>query len=344
MLDVSAADREVREAWAVSAGHATEVCPGIWSVRLPIPNASPDHVLVYAVEAREGLILIDTGFKTEECRRTLEAGLASFGARVRDVYGIVATHLHPDHYGLAGTLQEQSGAWLGMHVVDAALVPAWYHDQEALNSATSEWLRALGAPGVARQGLAEAMRPWDPDVPLPNRLLADGERLEYAYGMLKVCHTPGHTPGHIVLVARDAVLVGDHVLRGISPFLSTLLDPSDDPLGGFLAALADERLPVGALVLPGHGRPFRTLGERMTELRSHHDRRLAEIAIAVSTGDEPKTAWEVAQDVHWFRPWDELDLFSQRIALGETHAHLLHLERSGLVDAVNDDPYRWTRR
>ncbi len=309
---------------------------------MPIPNPSPDHVVVYAVEAREGLILVDSGYGTDDGRRTLEAGLASFGATVRDVRGIVTTHLHPDHYGLAGTLQEESGAWLGMHAIDAALVPVWYHDQEALGSATVEWLRALGVPSAAERSLAEAMRPWDPEVPLPNRLLANGEHLEYAHGMLTVCHTPGHTPGHIVVVAGSAVLTGDHVLSGISPFVSTLLDPSVDPLGGFLAALTDERLPAGALVLPGHGYPFRTLGERMTELRSHHSSRLDEIATLIGEGDEPKTVWDVARDVRWFLPWDGLDVFSQRIALGEAHAHLVHLERTGRADAINGVPRRWT--
>lgn len=326
----------------MSDRHAVQVCPGIWSIRLPIPNASPNHVLVYVIETHEGLILIDSGYKTEECRRALEVGLASFDATVRDLCGIVITHLHPDHYELAGALQELSGAWLGMHAADAALVPAWYHDQEALDAATSDWLRALGAPDAARQGLTEAMHPWEPDVPLPSRLLADGECLEYVNGMLTVCHTPGHTPGHIVLVAGDTVLAGDHVLRGISPFVSTLLDPSDDPLGDFLTALVDERLPAGALVLPGHGCPFRTLGKRATELRSHHDRRLLEIATTISSGDKPKTVWDVVRHVHWFRPWDELDIFSQRIALGETHAHLVHLERTGLADVIDDVPYRWT--
>lgn len=344
VLTVSPPGGEAQEAEALSSRHATKVCPGIWSIRLPIPNASPDHVLVYAVEAREGLILIDSGFSTEECRRTLEAGLSSFGATVHDVRGIVTTHLHPDHYGLAGRLQEESGAWVGMHAIDAALVPVWYHDQEALSSATIEWLRALGVPPASRGTLAEAMRPWDADVPLPNRLLADGERLEYAYGTLTVCHTPGHTPGHIVLVAGGAVLTGDHVLRGISPFVSTLLDPSDDPLGGYLAALMDQRLPVGALVLPGHGHPFRTLGERATELRSHHNRRLAEIASCIGIGEEPRTVWDVARCVRWFRPWDVLDAFSQRIAVGEAHAHLVHLERTGRADAINEVPHRWTGR
>ena len=155
-------------------------------------------------------------------------------------------------------------------------------------------------------------------------------------------HTPGHTPGHIVVVADGAVITGDHVLPEISPFISTLLDPSPDPLGGFLGALADDRLAADALALPGHGGPFPRLGDRTAELLSHHDARLAEIAGLL--GSDAGTVWDVARDVTWFLPWRNLDAFSQRIALGETHAHLVRLERTGRADAVDGVPLRWTRR
>ena len=27
----------------------------------------------------------------------------------------MVTHIHPDHYGLAGRVREESGAWIGLH-------------------------------------------------------------------------------------------------------------------------------------------------------------------------------------------------------------------------------------
>ena len=41
-----------------------------------------------------------------------------------DVRGVMVTHIHPDHYGLAGRVREASGAWVGLHPDDAALLPS----------------------------------------------------------------------------------------------------------------------------------------------------------------------------------------------------------------------------
>ena len=40
-----------------------------------------------------------------------------------DVQGVMVTHIHPDHYGLAGRVRETSGAWIALHPADAALDP-----------------------------------------------------------------------------------------------------------------------------------------------------------------------------------------------------------------------------
>jgi hypothetical protein len=128
------------------------------------------------------------------------------------------------------------------------------------------------------------------------------------------------------------------VLPQISPNISTALDPSADPLGSFMAGLSDPRLPADALALPGHDGPFAPLGARMNELLNHHEARLDAIAGLVGS---PATAWDVACAVEWFVPWNELDLFSRRIALGEAHAHLVRLERTGRVQRVDGAVPRW---
>lgn len=39
---------------------------------------------------------------------------------------MLITHIHPNHYGLAGRVREQSGAWIGVHPADAVVLPAHY--------------------------------------------------------------------------------------------------------------------------------------------------------------------------------------------------------------------------
>ena len=46
--------------------------------------------------------------------------LAVAGYAIGDVQGVLVTHIHPDHYGLAGRIRETSGAWIALHPADAA--------------------------------------------------------------------------------------------------------------------------------------------------------------------------------------------------------------------------------
>jgi glyoxylase-like metal-dependent hydrolase (beta-lactamase superfamily II) len=247
--------------------------------------------------------------------------------------------MHPDHYGLAPFVREAANAWIGGHAADASLVPIWYFDHARLVAATVDWMCGLGAPLAEATALGDAMVPWSANARVPDRLLGDGETFDYSGGTFTVVHTPGHTPGHIALVSDAGVVIaGDHVLPKISPNISTALDPSADPLGSFLRSLADPRLPAEALALPGHDGPFEPLGSRMEELTRHHEARLDMIAGLIAS---PQSAWEVARAVEWFVPWEELDLFSRRIALGEAHAHLVRLARTGRAWSVDGPVPRW---
>ena len=44
----------------------------------------------------------------------------------------MVTHIHPDHYGLAGRIREASGAWISLHPADAALIHDRYDTPEDL--------------------------------------------------------------------------------------------------------------------------------------------------------------------------------------------------------------------
>ena len=53
------------------------------------------------------------------------------------------------------------------------------------------------------------------------------------------------------------------------------------------------------------------------------------------------TVWEVAERLHWSRPWRELYGWLRRAALGEAQAHLIVLERRGAVSRSAGVPERW---
>ncbi|MBO0841073.1 MAG: MBL fold metallo-hydrolase, partial [Sciscionella sp.] len=123
---------------------------------------------------------------------------------------------------------------------------------------------------------------------------------------------------------------GDHVLPRISPAVTVHPQQRPSPLADFLDSLAK----VAALevdeVLPAHEYRFRGLKGRVAALVHHHETRLAEVVDAVR--ERPGvTAWDIAQQLTWARPWDTIPSFLRRSAAGETLAHLLVGQARGLV-------------
>lgn len=92
-----------REAWLGRVMPPVERLDGdLWSIPVPIPDNPLRYVSAYAFGTGEGLVLIDAGWGSEEAWQSLLAGLGSIGAGIADVRGVLVTHLHFDHIGLAG--------------------------------------------------------------------------------------------------------------------------------------------------------------------------------------------------------------------------------------------------
>jgi glyoxylase-like metal-dependent hydrolase (beta-lactamase superfamily II) len=317
--------------------------PGLWSIPVPIPNNPLRYVVVYAFETSRGPYLVDTGWDTDDAYQTLVAGLAEAGFDIAGVQGVMVTHIHPDHYGLAGRVREASGAWLALHPADADLVKLRYLEPETLLEGMGQQLRMLGAPEEERQELQDAsmaVRPFvwavEPDV-----LMEDGDRPEVPGWDLTALWTPGHSPGHLCFWegSHRLMLSGDHVLPRITPNIGLHPQSGDDPLGQYLASLDKVGAYDAVMVLPAHEHRFVNLPGRVAQLKAHHEDRLAEALGVIAEGHS--TAWEIAQRMKWSRPWDRIRGFMRRAAVTEIYAHLRTLERRGLLVAVGEQPLRW---
>ncbi|GAA3980980.1 MBL fold metallo-hydrolase [Actinomadura viridis] len=306
---------------------------GVWSVPVPIPGNPLAYTLVYALDGPRGPVLVDAGWQHEDAWSALKNGLAVLGLDVGDVSGVVVTHFHPDHAGLAGRVREASGAWVAMHRADAALLATFRGVVEQDSGGTWE-LDALRRAGAAEGELAgyEGRERVDPPA-APDRELDDGELVDLPGRTLRAVWTPGHTPGHLCLHLEDGdrIFTGDHVLPRITPHIGLYPydTPGVDPLGDFLASLARvAQVPAGE-VLPAHQYRFRGLAERAEAIAAHHEERLAEVTALLSA--EPATLWRLAAGMTWRAPWDAMPLTSRRMAAGEAAAHLRALERRGIA-------------
>src|SRR5438067_11798974 len=87
-----------------------QVIPGLFQLKVPIPNNPVRYVLPYLFQVPNGLAIIDPGWDAEESIESLRGQLATLGAGFSDLRQIYVTHVHPDHYGMAGTLRKLCGA------------------------------------------------------------------------------------------------------------------------------------------------------------------------------------------------------------------------------------------
>ncbi|HWC38815.1 MAG TPA: MBL fold metallo-hydrolase [Acidimicrobiales bacterium] len=319
------------------------VRPGIWSIPVPIPNNPLRYVLVYLFETDAGPYIVDAGWNTDDAFDTLVAGLVQAGTDVAEVQGVLVTHIHPDHYGLAGRVRDVSGAWVALHPADAKLIHDRYQEPKELLDRVGAMLRRVGAPAEELSSLQNASMPILPLVTAvePDVLIEDDTKPDVPGWDLLAVWTPGHSPGHLCFrePRYELMLTGDHVLPRITPNIPFHPQAGADPLGDFLASL--ER--VGAFptdeVLPAHEHRFVGLSERVAELRAHHEQRFGEAIAAVERG--VTSAWDIASQMTWSRPWNRIEGFMRRAAVGEAMAHLRALESRGVLREVNGEPARW---
>jgi glyoxylase-like metal-dependent hydrolase (beta-lactamase superfamily II) len=327
-----------REAWLRREMPPVEQLDGdLWSVPVPIPDNPLRYVSSYAFGTGEGLVLIDAGWGSEEGWQSLLAGLESIGAGITDVRGVLVTHLHFDHIGLAGRIRQACGAWIALHPADHAVLSLPdYRRAELAVAREADFLRGLGASPAEAAAAVGSAADWEKfaAMALPDRLLEDGELADVPGWKLRALHTPGHTPGHLCFVDERSrrLFSGDHVLPRITPNISAQRGDPASPLQAYLDSLARTRDLDVDEVLPAHEWRFRGLAGRVDAITAHHERRLAEL-LAAARRHPGSTPWELAGQLTWSRPWAEYGGQMRIFAVTETAAHLDLLEHRGLVTA-----------
>ena len=325
-----------REAWLQRVMPPPEQLAGdLWSLPVPIPDNPLRYVSSYAFGTGEGVVLIDAGWDTEESWRSLLDGLRFIGASPADVRGVLVTHMHFDHIGLARRLREASGAWIALHPADqAVLARPDFRSADLAVAREAELLCGLGAsPAEAAAAVGPAER-WAKfaTMALPDRTLTDGDLADVPGWKLRALHTPGHTPGHLCFVDERSrrLFSGDHILPRITPNISVQRGEPAAPLEDYLSSLAKVRDLDVEEVLPAHEWRFKGLPERVDAIAAHHERRLAEL-LAVIRERPGCTPWELAGHLTWSRPWDQYNGQMRIFAVTETAAHVHLLESRGLV-------------
>jgi glyoxylase-like metal-dependent hydrolase (beta-lactamase superfamily II) len=315
-----------------------ELLPGVFRLPLPLRDSPLGHVNTYLVRADDGYLLVDCGWDTADTLETLEGHLRALDIPLTDVRHLVITHIHPDHYGLAGRLRELSQADLSFHRLERLYIESRYAGPNELLGEMHEWLRLNGTPSAeldqlnfGSMGIRERVR-----IAFPDRTLDGGEEITCGKFAFKVIWTPGHSVGHICLydAGHKVLLSGDHVLPHITPSVGLHVRAASNPLADYLDSLRLVGRLQAELVLPGHGEPFQGLPERTGELIAHHQRRLEEIkTLLAAQPDRPMSGYAIASRMNWSRrrTWADLSGFERRLAVTEALAHIELLHARGEV-------------
>lgn len=299
----------------------TPVAPGVFRIELPLPWEL-ETVNVYLIRQYDGYLLIDAGYRTDACFRALETGLSAAGVRIEEIRTVVVTHVHPDHVGLAASIQKHSGAEIWMHPLEQQQLRL-FGDAEQSTSWRLNALTRAGVPGkLIREmdyvfaGMMENFE-WLPEA----RTAEEGETIPSSVGPIELLRTAGHSPGHLCLYQREQRLLfsGDQMLPRITPNISWM--PDEDALGQYLESLEGLGQLDVDLVLPGHGRPFSGHREWIGNTYQHHSERCLQIRGTVPA----KTAYEISKEI-WRRELHPLHLY---FAVMEVMAHLEYMHRRG---------------
>jgi glyoxylase-like metal-dependent hydrolase (beta-lactamase superfamily II) len=316
------------------------VAPDTWCLRMPVDL--PIRYTHCYLLIDDGLALvIDPGWDVPDGIPRIGEALHAAGSAVDRVVGVLATHAHRDHVGLAHELAALAGpsCWVGMHEAELA-DHAGAETIDAWRARETAWMDALGVPTADRadtlipqEGVESILRHTRAD-----RALREGEHIGLGGRTLTVRHTPGHSPGSLCLVdeSRRVVFTGDTLLPRISPNVGWAPHGPPDPLADYLASLAGLGGYDDWIALPGHEWPFTGLAARTAYLAAHHAQRDDEIQRTMADGDTP---WALAARLSWSRPWGDLNGFQHRIAAAETAAHLRHLMTRGRVREVSAGRY-----
>jgi len=206
--------------------------------------SEPGHVNSYLIQGTDVAVLLDTGLGVANIRNVAE-GLAGQPLQV------INTHYHFDHSGgnrlfddiaihEAGKdlLQRPApeGLAAGYMSYVERLLAAW----EGFKSADDVYFHLLTSERLLRP-LPKGFRPDDYSIvpSIPTRTLVDNEVLDLGGRVLRVLHTPGHSPDSICLIdEKNGLLFGGDTIN-TGPIYAQLDDSDVEAFARSTARLSE---------------------------------------------------------------------------------------------------------
>ena len=261
-----------------------EFRPGILLLPLLTPTLPPaTHTNAFLI-GRQRAILVDPASPIASEQERLEAAVDAFRAEGGEVAAIWLTHHHQDHIGGVRRMRRYLGVPVLAHPLSSQL---------------------LERAGIPLDGTLEDGHEHD--------LGGDG-------GTLRVCHTPGHTRGHLAFFhqATGSLIAGDLV----STLSTIVIDPPEGEMGAYLDSLSAMAELAPSTLFPSHGPVILDAVAKLEEYHRHRLDREAQVLAAHRRGLE--TPESMVAEIY-----ADVPPMVHPIACRQIESHLIRLRNLG---------------
>ena len=278
--------------------HEFEPLPDVRMYALRTPTLPPAETTNAIALGRERIIVVDPATYDADERDKLLVHLEALQSRGRTIDSVVLTHHHIDHIGSASWLAEKLSVPIVAHAITRDLV----------------------APKIR-----------------VDRTIDEGDTIDLGRDvrgepfLVDVLHTPGHAPGHIVLVDRRpgsrVAIVGDMV----AAIGTIIVDPYEGDMAEYIAQLRRIKELLGdPILVPAHGPPIPHGRKMLDHYVSHRLMREGKVvkALEAKGGGTPRDLLDVA--------YDDTPRELYPLAAQSCMAHLIKLVKDGRATRDGD--------
>ncbi len=318
----------------------TRITDDIIQVQIPLPYRL-NIVNCYLLRGERGWTLLDTGLNTASARALWNAAMQALSITANDIEKIVLTHMHPDHFGLAGWWQREAETPTPVYLPKQESRQAQVFYRRANAALYQQWMLDCGMDQETVDRVESALghtRDLTQPHPTQQAYLREGTIVRLGARDCLSILAPGHSDGQLIFYhkAEKLMFCGDHVLMKITPNIGSWPHTQPDPLGRFLRSLNALKSLDVRLALPGHRALITDWRARIEELIAHHQLRLAHTLEALEDG--ARTVIEIAARLFTL---ERLTPHEWRFAMAETLAHLNYLREREQVACINGGVMRW---
>lgn len=294
-----------RDSWPTGLSEQLE--PLVRRVLAPNPSAYTfTGTQTYIVGAGRDVAVIDPGPNDSGVAGHADTNGTGHVEAILDAVGdariaaIVCTHTHRDHSPASRPLQAATGAPI-IGCAPLALI--------------DDGPRADAA--------------FDPDY-MPDRVLADGDRLTGDGWTLEAVATPGHTSNHLCysVIESGALFTGDHVMG----WSTSVISPPDGDMADYMASLQKLYDREDRVLYPAHGPQIDNPRQLVRGMLGHRRQRERQIVRLLEDGG-PHVVPDFVRAMY-----KGLDPRLHGAAGRSVLAHLIDLERQGRVTVEGE---RW---